>query len=62
MDCLESVVQPIDIELYAGMQQRAVQRIAARDADDWPVLTTGMAIGCLVWTEDAYFFGTGVPS
>lgn len=37
LDSLESVVQLIDVELYDGMQQQALQRIAARDADDWPV-------------------------
>jgi len=44
------------------MQQQALQRIAARDADDWPVLACAMAIGCPVWTEDADFFGTGVAT
>lgn len=58
---LEHVVQPIELELYAGMQQQALQRIAARDADDWPVLACAMAIGCPVWTEDVDFFGTGIP-
>lgn len=62
LDSLESIVQPIDVELYAGMQQQAFQRICARDADDWPVLAVAMTIGCPVWTEDADFFGTGVPT
>lgn len=62
LDSLESVVQPIDFELYEGMQQQALQRIAARDADDWPVLAAAMTIGCPVWTEDTDFFGTGVPT
>ena len=57
---LVKIVQPIDQELYAGMQQQALQRIAVRDADDWPVLACAMTIGCPVWTEDADFFGTGV--
>ena len=37
LDSLESIVQPIDFELYAGQEQQALQRIAIRDADDWPV-------------------------
>jgi predicted nucleic acid-binding protein len=37
LDSLECIVQPIDIELYVGMQQQALRRIAIRDADDWPV-------------------------
>lgn len=60
LDRLEGVVQPIDAELYDGMQQQALQRIAVRDADDWPVLACAMTLGCPVWTEDADFFGSGV--
>ena len=60
LDGLQSIVQPIDFELCAGQQQQALQRIAIRDADDWPVLACAMTIGCPVWTEDADFFGTGV--
>ena len=59
---LESIVQSIDLDLYAGMQQQALQRIAIRDADDWPVLACAMSIGCPVWTEDADFFGMGVAT
>lgn len=59
---LESVVVVVDAELYEGLQQQALQRIAIRDADDWPVLACAMALGCPVWTEDADFFGTGVAT
>jgi predicted nucleic acid-binding protein len=62
LDALESIVQPLEFELYAGFQQQALQRIAIRDADDWPVLACAMTIGCPVWTEDADFFGTGVAT
>jgi predicted nucleic acid-binding protein len=62
LDRLEGVVQSIDAELYAGMQQQALQRIAVRDAEDWPVLACAMTLGCPVWTEDADFFGTGVAT
>jgi predicted nucleic acid-binding protein len=62
LDRLEGVVQSIDAELYEGLQQQALQRISARDADDWPVLACAMTLGCPVWTEDADFFGTGVPT
>ncbi len=62
LDQMERIVQPIDAELYLGMQQQALQRIAARDADDWPVLACAMTLGCPVWTEDKDFFGTGVPT
>jgi predicted nucleic acid-binding protein len=62
LDGLEGVVQPIDVELYEGMQQQALQRVAVRDADDWPVLACAMTLACPVWTENADFFGTGLPT
>jgi len=62
LDRLESIVHSIDVELYEGMQQQALQRIAARDADDWPVLACAMILDCPVWTEDTDFFGTGVAT
>lgn len=62
LEGLEGVVRPIDADLYMGMQQQALQRIAIRDADDWPVLACAMILDCPVWTEDADFFGTGVPT
>lgn len=62
LDRLESVVQSIDAELYEGMRQQALQRIAVRDANDWPVLACAMTLGCPVRTEDADFFGTGVAT
>jgi predicted nucleic acid-binding protein len=62
LDTLESIVRPLERDLYAGLQQQALQRIALRDADDWPVLACAMTIACPVWTEDADFFGTGVAT
>ncbi len=62
LDTLESIVQPLEFDLYADLQQQALQRIAMRDADDWPVLACAMTIDCPVWTEDADFFGTGVAT
>lgn len=62
LEGLEAIVQSINFELYEGMRQQALQRIAARDADDWPVLACAMTLGCPVWTEDADFFGTGVAT
>ena len=62
LDRLECIVQPIDAELYEAMHQQALQRIAVRDADDWPVLACALTLGCPVWTEDADFFGAGVAT
>jgi predicted nucleic acid-binding protein len=62
LDALERVVRPLELGVYAGLQAQALQRIAIRDADDWPVLACAMTIGCPVWTEDADFFGTGIAT
>ena len=62
LDALESLVRPLERDFYAGLQAQALQRIAMRDADDWPVLACAMALDCPVWTEDADFFGTGVAT
>lgn len=62
LDALESIVRPLELGVYEGLQTQALQRIAIRDADDWPVLACALTIGCPVWTEDADFFGTGVAT
>ena len=62
LDALESLVWPLELDVYEGFKTQALQRIAMRDADDWPVLACAMTIGCPVWTEDADFFGTGVAT
>jgi predicted nucleic acid-binding protein len=62
LGALESVVRPIDVELYEVQQQAALARIGERDADDWPALACALLLDCPVWTEDADFFGTGVAT
>jgi predicted nucleic acid-binding protein len=62
LDALESIVRPLELGVYAGLQTQALQRISMRDADDWPVLACAMTIACPVWTEDADFFGTGIAT
>lgn len=61
LDALESIVQSLESELYAGLQQQALLRIATRDADDWPVLAFAITIGCPVCTEDADFLVLALP-
>ena len=62
LNALETIVRPLEFGVYASLKTQALERIATRDADDWPVLACAMAIGCPVWTEDADFFGTGVAT
>ena len=46
LDALESIVRPLELGVYAGLQTQALQRISMRDADDWPVLACAMTIAC----------------
>ena len=62
LGALESVVQPLELSVYSGLQAQSLRRIAMRDADDWPVLACAMTIACPVWTEDADFFGAGIAT
>lgn len=62
LNALQNIVRPLELGVYADFKTQALERIAARDADDWPVLACAMAIGCPVWTEDADFFGAGVAT
>ncbi|MAL01801.1 PIN domain-containing protein [Neopusillimonas maritima] len=62
LDRLESIVLPLDVTFYNSIRKEALNRIAMRDADDWPVLACAMLLDCPVWTEDADFFGTGVAT
>jgi predicted nucleic acid-binding protein len=62
LEALQSVVRPLDAELYQALEQSALARIGKRDPGDWPALACALLLGCSVWTEDADFFGTGVAT
>ena len=59
---LQDIVRPLSVEVYGHMRRLALQRIATRDEDDWPVVAAALSLGCPVWTEDQDFFGTGIPT
>jgi predicted nucleic acid-binding protein len=61
LEYLRQIIEPVDRELYRDFEDQARQRSGSRDQSDWPVLATAMALGCAIWTEDADFFGTGIP-
>lgn len=61
LEYLRNVIEPIASDLYAVFESEARLRLRGRDEDDWPVLATALGLACPVWTEDADFFGTGVP-
>lgn len=60
MNRLPAMVQPMQPLLYRRFEAEARSRI--RDAKDWPILATALALNCPIWTEDADFFGCGVPT
>ena len=36
------------------------RNVCEGNEEDWPVLATALALNCAIWTEDTYFFGTGI--
>jgi predicted nucleic acid-binding protein len=56
------LVQAVDQALYLDFEELARERIAARDADDWPVVAIALMLKVPVWTEDRDFFGSGLAT
>jgi predicted nucleic acid-binding protein len=56
------VPEPVYEEAESHLAALALQRIGARDPDDWPVPACALALGCPIWTEDTDFFGCGVAT
>jgi predicted nucleic acid-binding protein len=64
MDLLNSLsgfISEVPTELLLQLKNKALQRIAIRDADDWHIVATALLIDCPIWTEDTDFFGAGIP-
>ena len=59
---LTNFIAAVDVSLYEIYAVEAKQRITVRDIDDWPIVAVSLMLDCPVWTEDADFFGTGVPT
>ncbi len=57
---LQSLVEPVNHDVYVLFQEEAMQRLRGRDEEDWPVLATALALSCPIWTEDTDFFGSGI--
>jgi predicted nucleic acid-binding protein len=57
---LQSIVEPVNHDVYALFQEEAEQRLRGRDEEDWPVLATALCFSCPIWTEDTDFFGSGI--
>ena len=52
----------VGMEVYSNFEVEARNRLAARDAEDWPILAAALALGSAIWTEDTDFFGCGVAT
>jgi predicted nucleic acid-binding protein len=62
LEKLQNIVQVVDRRFYWKHEEAAHERIALRDANDWPVVATCLLLDCPVWTEDQDFFGCGVST
>ena len=62
LDQIGLIVQPVDEALYRDFGQLARERVAARDAEDWPVVAVALMLSVPVWTEDRDFFGSGIAT
>jgi len=61
LDYLRVFIESVDQEVYAAYEGEARQRLHGRDEEDWPVLASALGLACALWTEDADFFGIGIP-
>jgi len=59
---LETLIVVAPEESYAAWRDDALERIGARDPDDWHVVALALAVDCPIWTEDNDFFGTGLAT
>ena len=59
---LRGVVDVVPTEVTEPLRDTAMERIAAQDPMDWPIVAAALALDCPIWTEDNDFFGTGVPT
>ncbi len=59
---ISRIVQTVEADIYGDYREEAIQRIAIRDPDDWPIVATALALNCPIWTEDSDFFGSGIAT
>ena len=62
LDQVGLLVRSVDADSYSQFEDMARARIERRDADDWPILASALALDCPIWTEDTDFFGCGVAT
>jgi predicted nucleic acid-binding protein len=62
LEQIQLLVTPVDRVHYQDWEQLARERVAARDADDWPVAAVALLLDVPIWTEDQDFFGSGIAT
>jgi predicted nucleic acid-binding protein len=58
---IEANVVVLDEAIYAALEDEALAR-SLRDAADWPVVASALALTADIWTNDNDFLGTGVAT
>jgi predicted nucleic acid-binding protein len=61
LNSLSGFISEVPTDFLLQLKNKALQRIAIRDEDDWHIVATALLIDCPIWTEDTDFFGTGIP-
>lgn len=54
-------VRRVPLGTYAPLEPVARERIP-RDPDDWPTVALALVLDAGIWTDDADFLGSGVPT
>jgi len=62
LERIRLLVTPVDHVHYQDWEQLARERVAVRDADDWPVAAVALLLDVPIWTEDQDFFGSGIAT
>ncbi|MDX1983709.1 MAG: PIN domain-containing protein [Bryobacteraceae bacterium] len=62
LEQIRLLVTPVDRVHYQDWEELARERVAARDADDWPVEALALLLDVPIWTEDQDFFGSGIAT
>lgn len=61
LDAIEANVVILDEAIYSAVEDEARAR-SLRDADDWPVVASALALSAAIWTNDNDFLGTGIAT
>lgn len=58
---VETAVVIVPEGVDAAVRDRALTRLP-RDPEDWPTVALAIVLDCGIWTADADFLGSGVPT